>query len=937
MSSAPVRRLFLPWQRPLLPQAVALLAGNWSGRGPLDLSTQWVVVPTAQAGRRLREALAAHAGRWHQAVFAPRVITPEVLITAPEGAQVATRLEATLAWVEVLLELELGEFREVFPVDPPAKNFTWALRLTQQLLKLQVALAEGGLQMVDVANRAGKFTESARWRRLGELEALYSAKLRAGGLISASAANIAAAQAPHLPPGMEKVLVLATPDPLPLAIQALGEIAQKIPVEVAVFADEAEAENFDAWGRPELDSWLRRSLSLPEFEAQVHLCADPVAQAEEIARVAVGYGEPEGLLAVGSVDGEVLPPLESALRAKKLAAFNPEGRAQRQGGFYQLLSALAGLAENPSFDAVATLARCPDFCAFLQHRLGDGFSSAHWLEGLDDLRERHLPATLDAAHHHAARGTRYRLLASALELVAAVRTELVHGSFADSAAKTLTMIFDGRTLRPGREGDEELQEAIAAWMETVRACAEAAEKFRGLRRMDWWELALKAFGEARQGTEKSVGAIELQGWLELPWEDAPHLMVAGFNDGRVPDAVVGDAFLPESLRELLGLKTNAQRLVRDAYMLHALAESRRERGRLDLLLGKRSAAGDPLKPSRLLLRCADEELPARVSYLFREPEISGQSVPWTRAWKLAPRRVESPTRVSVTALRGWLKCPLRFYLRYVLGMEAIDPIKSEMDARDFGTLCHAALEAMGRDPAMRDSRDEGALREFLLAEFERAVRRQFGAELSLPLVVQVESARQRLAKAATVQAAERAAGWVITEVERKFELPVGDLVVAGKIDRVERNELTGAVRVIDYKTSDTAVTPEAAHWRNLPSGEVMPEWATLAVGKKMRAWTDLQLPIYLEVLAAEFGPGVVCGYFNLPKASTETGLAMWTEYPPEVRLSAQQCVAGVCAAIRAGEFWPPRELKGWDAELDDFAELFHHGAAESLAWSEVTS
>jgi ATP-dependent helicase/nuclease subunit B len=40
-------------------------------------------------------------------------------------------------------------------------------------------------------------------------------------------------------------------------------------------------------------------------------------------------------------------------------------------------------------------------------------------------------------------------------------------------------------------------------------------------------------------------------------------VVAGLNDGLVPDAVVGDAFLPESLRERLGLKTNAARLARD--------------------------------------------------------------------------------------------------------------------------------------------------------------------------------------------------------------------------------------------------------------------------------------------------------------------------------------------------------------------------------------
>jgi predicted signal transduction protein with EAL and GGDEF domain len=60
---ANVRRHFLPWATPLLPQAVAWLAREWSGAGPLNLSSWLVVVPTRQAGRRLREALAKLAAR----------------------------------------------------------------------------------------------------------------------------------------------------------------------------------------------------------------------------------------------------------------------------------------------------------------------------------------------------------------------------------------------------------------------------------------------------------------------------------------------------------------------------------------------------------------------------------------------------------------------------------------------------------------------------------------------------------------------------------------------------------------------------------------------------------------------------------------------------------------------------------------------------------
>ena len=60
---------------------------------------------------------------------------------------------------------------------------------------------------------------------------------------------------------------------------------------------------------------------------------------------------------------------------------------------------------------------------------------------------------------------------------------------------------------------------------------------------------------------------------------------------------------------------------------------------------------------------------------------------------------------------------------------------------------------MGRDAAMAACTEPEPLRAFLLAALDREARRKFGDELSLPLLVQLESARQRLSWLAEVQAA----------------------------------------------------------------------------------------------------------------------------------------------------------------------------------------
>jgi ATP-dependent helicase/nuclease subunit B len=938
MSAPQIRRHFLPWDRPLPAQAAAWLAHGWHGDAPLDLSGMLVVVPTRQSGRRLREALAEHASACAQGVFAPRVLTPEALLAPGAEDSIASRLESLLAWTEIFRGLDLDEFRAVLPVDPPSRSFAWAFRLANEFARLQAALAEAGLGLSEVSERvAADIPEAERWRQIGELGLRHAARLAALGLRDAQAARIAAAQNPPALAGVERIVLLATPDPMLLALTVLTACARTLPVDVVVYAPVDEAGNFDGWGRPLPSAWEHRVLMLPEFEGQVHLCADPAAQAARIAEVARGYESPDGLLGVGTADAEVTPLLEGELLRSGLPAFNPEGRLRRRERLYHLLAALAELARDPTFEAVETLARCPDFLDLLRARFGASFSAARCLAGFDELRAHHLPASLAAARERTAEGSDHPEASRALEVMEELRAALNRGTFAGSATEVMSTIFSAHELDLAREADARFEDAAMAWTDVLRECTAAAAHFPGLATAEWWDVALKLFGDGRTAEDKPAGAIELQGWLELLWEDAPHLVVAGFNDGRVPEAVVGDAFLPESLREKLGLKTNAARFARDAYILQALAASHSGGGRLDLLFGKTSVEGEPLRPSRLLLRCPDTDLPARVGFLFRTPKLERTNLPWTRAWQLKPRQVTPPARVAVTALRKWLECPFRFYLRHVLQMQAVDPTKSELDALDFGTLCHGALEAMGGEPALRDCTEAAVLREFLFAQLDEQVRRRFGRDTALPLIIQLESARQRLSKAAAVQAWERANGWIIEQVEKTFALELGGLIVSGKIDRIERHERSGTVRVLDYKTSDRPVAPADAHLRTPRRDETPPEWASLESGGRRRVWSDLQLPLYIRALAMEYPGEVSCGYFNLPKTTSETGVRLWTDYSTELHTAAIRCAEGVCAAIRAGEFWPPAELHGREAERDDFAPLFHHGAAASVAWKEKQS
>jgi len=951
--------------------------------------------------RRLREALAAHAASRGRALFPPQVLTFNALLeelgeeaavagatggSGPAGvaARRATRAQAVLAWADVLLRANLGTLRTVFPQNPPAQNVAWARGLAEPLLRLQEELRENDLGLGEVASALGAgHPDWARWQELAELERRQQGRLAEQGLVGALEAQRAVLARAQLPQGLERVRVLAVPDPRPFALPFLERIAESLPVEVCVYAPEGEAAAFDAWGRPIPDVWEARELALPDFAQRVRVCANPSEQAELLAEVVAAYREAqEGSataearataslpLALSVVDPELVVPLEAALRERGLASYNPEGRARRGDRLHQLLAALAAFVQEDSFGNLARLARQPDVLAVLC----SGEAAGHaFLAELDRIYERHLPVDLSAvlaqwpqrdseraddagsgpgdgaaaAANPAARGR------AALGQLAQWRAALRESGavFPDAVQAVLGAIFANRKFDPSDPAGAAFIEAAEAWGKCAREVSEALPLCAAVQSGEALDLALALYGQTRAFPEKSAGAVEWQGWLELIWEDAPHVLVAGLNEGRVPSSAGADLFLPEGLRAQLGLKTNAQRLAVDAYYLQAAAGARAGAGsRLDLLLGRVSGSGDPIKPSRLLLRCAEEALPERVQFLFRElPPAMGANVAWSRAWALqlsAPEAVPLPAHLPVTGLREWLKCPLRFYLSRVLKLRAVDPHKVEMDAMDFGTLCHAALEAMGREAgvggALHGCTDAARLQRFLRERLDAEVLRKFGRRLSVPLVVQVESARQRLDAAAIQQAQLHAEGWRIVQVEREFELPISGLVFRGKIDRIDEHEASGDLRVIDYKTSEKAEAPDKVHLVGLSKIKgikvvPLPEWRLWAAedAKRRRAWADLQLPVYERACAGAF-PGRVlrCGYFHLPKAVGGTGLSLWEDYTPEVAASAWACAEGVATAIARREFWPPSELLGQEAERDDFATLFQRGAAASIAWPQ---
>jgi ATP-dependent helicase/nuclease subunit B len=943
-----VRRVFWGWERPVLESAVEWLTDDWEAGTALDLSATLVVVPTAEAGRRLRRSLAEWADERGGAVSVPHVWPPQVALSPIEDAGVAASdLEVRLAWVGALQRMAPGSMKALLPKMPEERSWRWCWDLAETVAELQQLLGAGGLGLADalVKAEAGGVVEAGRWRDLVQLETVYEAGLAKLGKRDPQGLKKERALQPRVPEGVRRVVVLAAPDLPPLMADWLGACAGLgLEVTVAIQAPAELADGFDAIGRPRPASWGEDAEVDAGLEAgEIHLCREAVEQAERVVGLLGGAAEQGLPVAVGVCDAEVGAFLREKLVAQGLAVFEPGGVPVQQDGLWHLLSLLGEVVGSGNWKAFCGLMRIAEVRDVWGG--GGGGGGLELVKVLDAFSAEHLPGSLELAEElleeHAADWVAVR---QAVRAAGEWRRRFETDDLVETARAWLIALYGERGFRPEAPGDRERTQLAWAWLEVLQEVARSLAGF-GLKpdRQEGWALVMRRLSDRALEAARGEVDLVLQGWLELLWERAPALMVAGMNEENVPGIVLSHPFLPDRFREQLGLPCQATRFARDAYLLKALVSQRRNGGRVGMVLGQWSEKGDARRPSRLLTLCGRDALPERVRQLFPEQEEGegAADAAKTLAWLLEPECREVVLEsISASRMRSYLECPFRFYLRHVLRMEPAGGEGREMDARQFGSLVHEVLRRYAQDEEARCWKDVARIGEWFEACARQLARERYGRRQPPLVRLQLDAAVQRLRAQAEVEAAERLAGWEIVAAElslggKEDDAPaflIEGVRYVGTVDRIERHSGTGERRVLDFKTADKAADPKAEHGQLRKAAGAGEAWKTFPAGKdgQVWRWVDLQLPLYAAAMRGHaLGPVQQAGYGCLPKGVMETGIRMWEGFDESWEAAALACAAEVVRRIQAGVFWPPNEGK---VKSQDFDPLFLEGVMRGVRW-----
>ncbi|MBQ8100926.1 MAG: PD-(D/E)XK nuclease family protein [Paludibacteraceae bacterium] len=320
-----------------------------------------------------------------------------------------------------------------------------------------------------------------------------------------------------------------------------------------------------------------------------------------------------------------------------------------------------------------------------------------------------------------------------------------------------------------------------------------------------------------------VENVQVIGMLETRLLDFDNILMLGVEEGIVPQRKADGSYIPYYLRKAYGLQTNDE--TADIYACHFF-RLLRHAANVSLLFCGATAADNKSTMSRFIMQMMihPEEFTVTRRVLTESATTCTPSFLLPGSGEERQKRVFSPS-----ALNTWLRCPMQYYLRYVLGIHEAEPETLVFGAAETGNFFHAAVEhayrlmAGDRFPYLltpdkiksfsSNMMDEAVSRAYRQQNEEYAAQHAGEQQHYRPEEHQVENSVIRqyvrnVLEADLLIAAKHRLEIVALELSRHPDgsslttsVTLSDGITAtveGRIDRVDR--VDGQLRIVDYKT-----------------------------------------------------------------------------------------------------------------------------------------
>jgi ATP-dependent helicase/DNAse subunit B len=430
-----------------------------------------------------------------------------------------------------------------------------------------------------------------------------------------------------------------------------------------------------------------------------------------------------------------------------------------------------------------------------------------------------------------------------------------------------------------------LEETLASLRQAGRLFPEYRYTFS-----EWLFLLKKTFMRTRfqvpPDDEGGVQVLGLEESMGRPWEE---IYLGGLIDGKFPQRLPQNIFLPESFLEPLGVRTLETARQNAAYHFYRLLLSApRVTLTCPAVVGDKPVVPSPflaeLAPLRLAklleedkdiqfnLQVKDSrsmpELAKSIS-LMRDPAVLNMVLNADQEGMAAVRAAldrppaagpgaiapQERTEFSVTELDDYLACPYDYYVKHRLNIAPLEEVSEDISALDRGSKVHSILRRFYEEwkgPVTAADRERG--RELLASIAEGEFGREadtFRNRREKELFVAVMAERFLNAEEAFWKQGFRP--MYLEQKIESFTLTLSDGTVVelhGKIDRIDVDE-NGYFIVVDYKTGNYPVPVKGMEQKIFQ----LPVYAVMARQAIAGAGPALKVPIGLAYYGLKGGTG----------------------------------------------------------------------------------
>ena len=312
--------------------------------------------------------------------------------------------------------------------------------------------------------------------------------------------------------------------------------------------------------------------------------------------------------------------------------------------------------------------------------------------------------------------------------------------------------------------------------------------------------------------------LQVMGFLETRTLDFENIIILSMNEGKFPKPGLVPSLIPFTLREAFGLPTISHHDAIFGYYFYRLLHRSRQ---VVLVYNTKSEGLQKGEPSRFILQLRYER-PQPPLHLDMGYEIGPQNRKsisinksgYTMEVLKKYQAIKENTILTPSALNTYLDCSLKFYFRYIAGIEEPDDIQEQIGADIFGRILHKTMSILYQ-PLLGEKSNTEAIEEIrknreLLSE---AVRQAFAEEYFLKSEVTENDFRginliiRRVIEEyveGILEYDSRSAPFTIISTERRYVAMIKlqgagiEIQLGGYIDRLEEKE--GRICIIDYKT-----------------------------------------------------------------------------------------------------------------------------------------